>query len=45
MENNKEIKDLICPVCCKYGGFNGKKCTRCGVKKKRNKFICEGNES
>lgn len=40
----KETKDLICPVCCRYGKFDGKKCGRCGAKKKRNKFVYEKSE-
>ena len=45
---DKEIKEtvnsLICPVCCRYGGFDGKNCKYCGAKRHYNKFVIEKNE-
>ena len=36
-----ENKDLICPVCGRFGKFDGKSCKRCGSYKKYNKFVYE----
>jgi hypothetical protein len=38
MENEKK-NDLMCPLCASYGFFDGKKCTRCGGKRKGEKFV------
>lgn len=35
------ISPLICPVCCRYGGFDGKNCKYCGAKKYYKKFVVE----
>ena len=31
--------DMICPVCGRYGKFDGKDCKRCNSKRKTNKFV------
>ena len=54
-EQNKEFKDhvnikntdnRICPICCKYGGFDGKYCKYCKTifKKYKKKYSCKRGE-
>jgi len=33
------MENLVCPVCSRYGKFDGKHCERCNSKKEGNKFV------
>ena len=46
-KKKKEInKNLICPVCSRYGKFDGKECGRCGSKinSTKKKFVYKTSE-
>ena len=45
-EKNKYNENLLCPVCGRYGMFDGKECGRCGSKinSTKKKFVYKTSE-
>ncbi len=44
-KKSDKVKDLICPVCSRYGKFDGKHCGRCNTTFSRKKYRYKKKEA